>query len=164
MRWDREPSDAGCTDDPRLAVYVSGGEGYRDVPCQAPDAGRCSTPHPAIDPEAAAAAEPIEVDRLDIPIDHDGPHEIRVGEGSLPNGIITESAMRLVDDWPHGLSIADGFVKLEVRSLEPDGLLFDNYYTHGWRDGVERVEAVLVFEVTRFEPGAVLSVEDVVVR
>jgi hypothetical protein len=62
------------------------------------------------------------------------------------------------------MSIADANVLLDIRSLEPDGKPFDNYYVHGWREGVERIEAVLVFEVTRFEPGATLSIADVVVR
>ena len=39
-----------------------------------------------------------------------------------------------------------------------------NVYEHGWVDGVAPVEAVLVFEVDDFEPGATLEVEDVVVR
>ena len=138
--------------------------GYRDVPCFDADGQDCATPHPEIEPEAAAAAEPIEVDRLDIPIDHDGPYEVRVGEGSIPNGILSDASFSFADPWPDDVRIADSTVRIEVRSLEPDGKPFDNYYLHGWREGVERVEAVLVFEVTRFEPGAILSVEDVVVR
>jgi len=39
-----------------------------------------------------------------------------------------------------------------------------NIYEHGWREGIEGVEAVLVFDVFRFEPGATLSIRDVVVR
>ena len=62
------------------------------------------------------------------------------------------------------ITFADGGPYLEIRSLEPDGRPFDNYYTHGWREGVERIEAVLVFEVRRFEPRAVLTIRDVVVR
>lgn len=51
-----------------------------------------------------------------------------------------------------------------MRSLEEDGLPFRNIYDHGWRDGVERVEVVVRFEVLRFEPGAVLSLRDLLVR
>ena len=53
---------------------------------------------------------------------------------------------------------------VEIRSLEPDGKPFHNVYEHGWRDGLERVEAVLVFDVKRFDPGATVEVRDVVVR
>ncbi len=56
--------------------------------------------------------------------------------------------------WPH----------VEIRSLEPDGKPFQNVHEHGWRDGLERVEAVLVFDVKRFDPGATVEVRDVVVR
>jgi hypothetical protein len=82
----------------------------------------------------------------------------------LPNGILTEASFRFIDDWPAGVSIAGGSVLLKVRSLEPGGRPFDNYYQHGWREGTERVLAELVFEVSRYEPGAVLSIADVVVR
>ena len=53
---------------------------------------------------------------------------------------------------------------IELRSLEPDGKPFQNYYDHGWRPGVERVEAILVFDVLWFEKGAILDIRDVVVR
>ena len=88
-----------------------------------------------------------------------------VGRGSVPNGILTEAAFVLADAWPEGLVILDGGVRLEVRSLEPDGRPFDNYYMHGWREGVERVEAVLVFQVDHVERrGAALRIRDLVVR
>jgi hypothetical protein len=153
-----------CMDDPHLLPSSVTLSGYRDVPCFGEDTTDCATPHPAPDPAGLAAAVPISFDRLDIPIDHEGVYEIRIGEGSLPNGILTEAAFTFVDDWPDGVTIPSGNVLLDVRSLEPDGKPFDNYYLHGWREGVERVEAVLVFDVRRFEPGAVLSVEDVIVR
>ncbi len=62
------------------------------------------------------------------------------------------------------MSLKDGVASIRLRSLEPDGKPFENYYEHGWRPGVERVEAILVFEVLWSEPGAVLSIRDVVVR
>lgn len=68
----------------------------------------------------------------------------------------------LVDSWPADLTILDG-VRLEVRSLD-DGKPLMNIYEHGWRKGVEPVEAFLVFDVFRFEPGATLSIRNVVVR
>lgn len=153
-----------CMEQPRLQASSVTLGGYRDVPCFDEDGQVCATPQPPIDPTAAAAAEPIAIDRVDIPIDHDGAYEIRLGAGSLPNGILTEASFAFVDDWPDGVVILSGGALLDVRSLEPDGKPFDNYYLHGWREGAERVEAVLVFEVARFEPGAVLSIEDVVVR
>ena len=54
--------------------------------------------------------------------------------------------------------------QINLRSLEPDGKPFQNYYDHGWRPGVERVEAVLVFDVLWFEKGAVLAIHDIEVR
>lgn len=153
-----------CMEEPAVRASSVTINGYRDVPCLDAECTAVATPHPDIDPEAAAVAEPILVDRLEVPIDGVGRYEVPVGTGTLPNGILTDATFRLADAWPDGVSIQDAVVMLDVRSLEPDGKPFDNYYLHGWRAGVERVEAVLVFEVRRFVPGAVLAVEAVVVR
>ena len=153
-----------CTDEPHLRASSVTMGGYRDIPCAGEPPAGCATPHPPPTGDALAAAEPIRIDRVDIPIDRAGQHEVSVGEGSLPNGILTEASFAFLDDWPPGVRIGDGVVHLDVRSLEPDGVPFDSYYSHGWREGVERVEAVLVFDVDHAEPGATLSVSDVVVR
>jgi hypothetical protein len=86
-----------------------------------------------------------------------------LGEAWLPNGLLTTADFALVDDWPPGVTILDGGVSLEVRS-QRDGKVIWNKYEHGWREGIEGVEAVLVFDVFRYEPGATLSIQDVVVN
>ena len=153
-----------CMDEPRLQPMSLTMNGYRDVPCLDPDCTAVATPHPSVDPEAVPAAKPIRIAHVDVPIDHVGAYEVQLAVGSLPNGILTEASFGFVVTWPADVTIPDGRVLLDVRSLEPDGRLFDNYYVHGWREGVERIEAVLVFDVARFEPGAVLAIRDVVVR
>lgn len=152
-----------CMDEPAVRPASVTTDGYRDVPC-AGDGTTCATPHPEIDPAAAAAARPIFIERELVPIDRVGRYEVVIGSGSLPNGILTEASFRLDDPWPDGIGIVGGLVLLDVRSVEPDGRPFDNYYLHGWREGVERVEVVLEFDVGRFAPGGVLSIADVVVR
>jgi hypothetical protein len=149
-------STPACVDDPHLRAGSITEGGYRDVPAD-------STPLPTIAPDALAAATVLRIDRLDIPIDHVGRNEIRLGEALLPNGILTTAEFAVIDAWPAGISIIDGEVSLEIRSMD-DGKPFQNYYDHGWREGTERVEAILIFNVFRFEPGAVLSIADVVVR
>ncbi len=98
------------------------------------------------------------------PIDHLGAYEVSLGEASLANGIASMASFEFVDDWPLDVSLKDGVAQIGLRSLEPDGKPFQNYFTHGWRPGAERVEAVLVFQVLRFEKGAALGIRDVVVR
>lgn len=147
-----------CVDEPRLRPTSMTADGYRDVPCCDATAG------PTADPAAIAASRPLRIDRVDIPIDRTGTYEVPIGRGSLPNGILTDASFTPADAWPADVVILSGWVFLDVRSLEPDGEPFDNYYLHDWRPGVERFEAVLVFEVARFTPGAVLAIEDVVVR
>lgn len=150
------PDDPGCFDDPHLQASSVTMGGYHDFPEDA-------TPVPTAAPDAIADASELRIDRLDIPIDHVGLNEIRLGEVMLPNGLLTDADFALVDDWPPGITILERAVALEVRSLV-DGKQIHNIYEHGWRDGTERVEAVLVFNVFRFDPGATLGIQDVVVR
>lgn len=154
---------AACTDDTRLdARSVIGG--YRDVPCagEAPDG--CPTPFPTTEPDVLEAATPLTVAERTIAIEHDGHHEVSLGTASLPNGILTEASFAFAEGWPDDVALAGASGMIEVRSLEPDGKPFDNYYLHGWREGIERVEAIVVFDVLWFRPGADLSIRDVVVR
>jgi hypothetical protein len=48
--------------------------------------------------------------------------------------------------------------------MDDGGTPIMNIYEHGWRPGTERVQAVLMFDVAYFDPGATLGVKDVVVR
>ena len=150
------PDDPGCFDDPHLqATSVTMG-GYRDFPENA-------TPVPTAAPNAIADATELRIERLDIPITHTGLNEIRLGEVLLPNGLLTAADFELVDDWPPNVTILERGVGLEIRSLA-DGKTIYNIYEHGWREGTERVEAVLVFTVFRYDPGATLGIRNVVVR
>ena len=145
-----------CVDDPHLTFSSISQGGYHDVP-------EGSSPVPSAAPDALAGATVLRIGRLDIPIERTGLHEIVLGEAKLPNGLLTTADLSLVDVWPSDLSIVDGRVNLEVRS-KSDGQTIRNIYEHGWREGIEGVQAVLVFDVIWFEPGAKLSVQDVVVR
>ena len=138
--------------------------GYMDTPCAGEPPDGCATPVPTVDPEAAADATELRVARLDIPIDHVGEYEIKLGEARLPNGLLSAADFAYVDDTPDGIIMLSNGASIQIRSLEPDGLPFSNIFEHGWRPGVERVEAVLAFHVDHFEPGASLSIKDVVVR
>ncbi len=161
------PTGAACMDVPRLEARSSVGDdgGYHDVPCpDPPPPGGCGTPLPTLEAAAVSAARPLSVARFQIPIDHVGPYEISLGEASLANGVATVASFAFVDAWPADLSLKDGVAQIGLRSLEPGGKPFQNYYEHGWRPGVERVEAVLVFEVLWSAPGAKLGVRDIVVR
>jgi hypothetical protein len=150
------PSGPACMDEPQLETGSVTRGGYHDVP-----QGASPVPSPA--PDALSAATELRIDRRDIPIDHTGPQEVRLGEAWLPNGLLTTADFALVDDWPPGVTIIEGGVNLEIRSIE-DGKPLWNIYEHGWRESTERVEAILIFDVFRFEPGATLSIRDVVVR
>ena len=155
------PSGPACTDAPRLEARTSveDGGGYHDVPC--PDDApphSCGTPLPTLEAAAVAAARPLSVARFPIPIDHVGAYEVPLGEASLPNGVASVASFAFVDDWPLDVSLQDGVAQIGLRSLEPDGKPFQNYYDHGWRPGVERVEAVLSFQVLWFAKGLSLVI------
>jgi hypothetical protein len=148
-------TEPACVDDPHLDAHsISLDGGYFDRTADA-------TPVPSAAPDALQMATELRIDRLDIPIDHTGPNEVVLGEAWIPNGLVTSADFALVDDWPADVTIVDGGVSLEVRA---DGRPIQNIYEHGWREGTELVEAVLVFDVFRFDPGAKLSIADVVVR
>ena len=93
-----------------------------------------------------------------------GAYEVPLGEVSLPNGIATVASFEFAEPWPLDVSLGQGVAQFDLRSLEPDGKPFQNYFDHGWRPGVERGEAVLTFDVLWFKKGAVLDIRDVVVR
>jgi hypothetical protein len=150
------PWGPACSDAPGLAFRSAIGS-YTDVP-----AG--STPLPSLEPEAIEAASSIVIESLTVRIDRKGEHDIVVGQGSLPNGVWRTGALDFAETWPDHVALRDGVVTLELRSLEPDGKPFDNYYLHGWRPGIERIEAVLLFDVLWFEPGATLEIRNLVVR
>ena len=138
--------------------------GYMDTPCAGEPPDGCATPVPTVDPAAAADATELRVERLDIPIDHVGDYAIKLGEARLPNGLLSVADFAFVDDTPRGVLMLSPGAVIRIHSLEPDGLPFANIYEHGWRAGTERVEAVLAFHVDHVEPGASLSIKDVVVR
>lgn len=149
-----------CADDPHLQTSsVMNPGGYYDGTEAELLGGR-----PSIAPDALADAMPLRIARLDIPIDHTGHYEVSLGEARLPNGILTAVDFAPVETWPTGVSIVDGAVGLDVRSLDDGGKPIRNIYQHGWHAGSERVEAVLVFDVAHFDPGATLGIKDLDVR
>lgn len=155
-----------CTDRPEIRLS-SPINGYQDVPCGAVPGGEpgsaCATPLPAIDPEAASAAVPLEIATHDYPILGLGPQEILVGRATLPNGILSDARFSLADPFTRAFTVRDG-IALVVRPLDPTRPPFDNIYAHGWYSGTEEVEAYLVFDVIAFTPGATLDVRDLIVR
>jgi hypothetical protein len=153
-----------CSDDPHLGSARGLPEGWTDLPCAGEPPDGCASPVPTAAPEAIAAAVALRLGRVDIPIDHVGDHEVLLGEARLPNGRLSAIEFEPVDPWPSDVTILSGGLWIQLRSLEPDGRPFHGIYEHGWREGTERVAAYLIFHVDGFEPGAVLSIRDVVVR
>jgi hypothetical protein len=152
-----------CTEKPEIRISSPTMGGYRDIPCagEAPDG--CATPLPTLEPAAADASRPLTIAARDITIDREGKFEISLGQAVLPNGILSEASFSLRDAFTQSLSVGDG-VWLDIRPIEPGAPPFDNYYQRGWHEGTETVDAVLVFEVVSFEPGATLELRDIVVR
>lgn len=152
-----------CTDAPVIRRSTPTTNGYRDVPCsgEAPDG--CASPVPSAAPTDLAAAQPLQVSALRIPIDHIGAYSIVVGDAVLPNGLLTEATFGLADESPTDTLVTPEGMSLVIRSLD-GGAPFESIYEHGWHTGTERVRATLVFEVESFEPGAVLVATDIAVR
>lgn len=152
-----------CTDTPVVYVTSASSGGYRDVPCAGENGEGCATALPAIRPDAQAAAAPLRVAAVDIPIDHVGHYELQLGHVTFPNGILTKVSGSLADDHPTAFVLADD-VQISVRSRDPTRPPFENYYRHGWWPGTEEADVRLAFNVEEFEAGAVLQVRDIVVQ
>ncbi|MHB8959199.1 MAG: hypothetical protein ACYDAN_06200 [Candidatus Limnocylindrales bacterium] len=158
---------------PRMVYDSTSMAGYWDVACATTmpngDPGGCSTPLPSLDPAAVAAAVPLEVPSLDVPVTKTGPLEIDLGEATLASGVLHEASFHLdgiepgVQVLPKGLDVS-GTIRLVVRSADASRPAMVNGYTHGWHPGVEVVKAYLVLDVTRFDSGTLLKVRDVLVR
>ncbi len=134
----------------------------RDVPCAGEPPAGCATLPPTPDAAAVAAAQPFLLRELDVPMDHLGGYEVRLGVATLPNGYLSERSFGLVDRRPDSFWI-DGGVHLEVRpdiaGRPPIGSIYRDLF-----DGPEPVTIFLVFEVTDLDSPSVLQVRDIVVR
>jgi hypothetical protein len=152
-----------CSEAPEVWLMSPTMNGYGDIPCsgEAPDG--CASPVPSVDPAALAQAVALRIPSLEVAVDHAGRYEIALGRATLPNGVLTEAVFALADAHEAGFELEDGRVSLTVRSTA-DGTPLLNRYDHGWREGVEVVEAVLVFTVVDYDPGAIIPVRDIVVR
>lgn len=142
---------AWCTEDPELELWMGGNH---DVP-------ELATPI-VLDPEAVAAARPLHVASLDIPLAV-GPQRIELGHATLANGYLDEARFSLADPAPDGVVLLDG-VRIVIEPTDPSRPPLGNVYDRGLIPGVEPVEAYLVFHVVDAPTGAVLQVRDVVVR
>jgi hypothetical protein len=145
-----------CMQDPTISLSAPGNEGYRDLPENA-------TPVPELDPAAMARAVPLLIPRLEVPIDGPGPKRIRLGEAALANGIIQEASFEIEGDWPAGVVVRNGSVRIDLVPVD-GGAPIQNIYEHGWKEGVERVDVLLVFDSALVRPGASLVVLNLRVR
>lgn len=160
---DIRSDDLACQDDPQ--IMLSGGVDH-DVPCGAVPGGEpgshCATPPPTPPPAAVAAARPLRVGVLDIPLDHVGRYEIEVGQAGLPNGYLARREFKLADNRPTNFWIQGGIL-LDVRPTIHGRPPVGSIYRAGYK-GTEPVAVFLVFEVTETSPGAMLQVRDLVVE
>lgn len=152
-----------CTETPEIRVG-SIADGYRDVPCGNENGVGCGSPLPSADGAALAAARPLRVAALDIPIDHVGRYQFPVGRATLANGVLSTAEFRLANPRTQAVLVTEEGVSLQIRSADPAGKPFDNYYVRGWHSGPEEVIVWLQFDVMAFDPGAALQVRDLVVE
>lgn len=142
-------------------------EGYHDVPCASEDSTGptgCATPLPAIDGAATAAARPLELATIDIPLDHDGDYDVIIGTAGIPNGILGTAHFALAQPFLDTAILSEDGISLHLRPTNPADRPFDNYYQHGRYPGVEDADVFLKFRVVQHDTGAALTVRDVVVR
>jgi hypothetical protein len=154
--------DLACQENPELEVFTGIDH---DVPCtgEAPngDPAGCATIPATPPPAAIAAARPLHVAALDVPLDRLGRYEIKVGQSGLPNGYLTKRQFIVPDTRPTDFWIRGG-IYLDLRppmGRPPVGSVYRDPFT-----GTEPIDVFLVFEVTETSPGAVLKIRDLVVE
>jgi len=152
------PGDAVCQEP---SIGIAGGANH-DVPCTGEPPEGCATPI-VLDPEAVAAAHPLQLATFDVPLDHIGHYEVRVGEVGLPNGYLDVARAGVAEERPIDFWM-DEPIRLEIRPSDPDRPPFGNVYDRGTVEGVEDASVWLVFDVTEVSPGAVLHLVDIDVR
>jgi hypothetical protein len=156
-----------CSDHPVVQTRTPI-EGYHDIACAGEDAAGnptdCATPLPAIDPSATLAARPLNVSGLDIPIDHDGRYEVRIGTAGIADGVLKTATFTIAQPAPDQLLLDEDGVSMRIRPTDGTHRPFENYYQHGWYPGVEEADVFLDFDVVGHDPGAVLHVRDLVVQ
>jgi len=136
----------------------------RDVPCVASSAGtmRCATPLPPLTDQDRAAARPLLVEGLRVPLDHVGRYRIPVGEAVLARGVIEVLSLTLANA-SDGSYTAPLF-SLELQDAATGSALPRNMYGKGVVDGSQHVEVFLTFDLQAFAPGAALQVSRIEVR
>jgi hypothetical protein len=144
-----------CMPEPRIELQVAARDNYRDTPVGA-------TPVPAIDPTAEAAAVPLDLPRIEIPISEPGAQRVVLGEATLANGVLREVRAAIGEPWPESV-VLRGAIHFEIRP-QSGGDPIENIYVHGWREGVEIVEVSITFNAAILRPGAHLTLVGVVVR
>jgi hypothetical protein len=132
-----------------------------DVPCTGEPPEGCPS-RIVPDPAAVAAARPLEIATLDVPIVGIGHQEVELGEVGLPNGYVTQLAATIVNDQPADFWVEDGEIHLELRPADPARPPFGNVYQRPLVDGVETASVWLEFDVSEASPGAVLHLADIV--
>jgi hypothetical protein len=148
-----------CNDVAEIQIHAGVDQ---DVPCAGEPPAGCATLPPTPPPGAVAAAEPFRLDAIDIPLDHEGPYEVELGNATLPDGYLSERSFDLADSRPTAFWIDEG-VFLDVRS-DVDGRPFVGSVYRDAFDGPEPVTLVLSFDVSRLDEPSVLQIRNIVVR
>jgi hypothetical protein len=152
-----------CLDAPSWGVGSPIGGGYQDVPCAGEPPDGCAKPLSTLQPKAIAGARQLRIERRTIPVAGIVRHEVRLGDATLPNGVLTVAQGGLADPWPDGVRLSSEGIYLQVRSRLGDRPAFTNLYEHGWWPGTEPVDVFLVFEARHVDPGATIEIRDIVV-
>jgi hypothetical protein len=153
-----------CTDEPFTWTIDSPiGTGYSDVPCAGEPPDGCAT-LPSLDPDAIEDAVPLRIPSRVIPVPSVGRYEVKLGEASLPNGVLTQAQATLANPNLPGIRLSSDGLVLAVRSLVSGRPSMVNKYEHGWWPGVEPVAVLLIFEARHADPGATIEVRNVLVR
>jgi hypothetical protein len=132
-----------------------------DLVCETEE-GPCGSPYATLDPTRKATGTPLRIASLRVEVGKLGHHELVIGRLAFAAGVHSSTSFRIVNGDTRVFRVAQTHV--EFRSLRPGAPPFTEVARDRPRvDGVEPVEAVLVWDTDFAVDGAVMEIADLVI-
>lgn len=128
-----------------------------------PDPAACPTPQPTPGVAAVAAAQPLRIARLSVPLTQRGPVTQAIGQVVLPNGYYTGTSFDILNAGDGTYQVYNVHVEL-VPAAAGRPPMAGSVATRPLTDGPETFNAYLVFDVRSFQPGTALVVGNLLVH
>lgn len=133
-----------------------------DIECETEE-GPCGSPFETLDPKTMAKGTPLRIDSLNVEVGKAGHHELQIGRLAFAEGVHSRTFFKIVNGDTKVYRVSQTHV--EFRSLVPGAPSFGEVARDRPRvQGVEPVEAILVWDVDFAVEGAVMEIADLEIK